>query len=78
MGLRPTRANDKHSRRHPRESGGPFSARNTMDSRLRGNDVIFAGLHSKRGLAASVFVRTRCPVSRLLLRIDFAFRATVE
>ena len=41
MGLRPTRANEKYPRRHPRESGGPFSAWNAMDSRLRGNDVIF-------------------------------------
>jgi hypothetical protein len=41
MGLQPTRANENDPRRHPRESGGPFSVRNTMDSRLRGNDVIF-------------------------------------
>jgi hypothetical protein len=44
MGLQPTRANENHPRRHPRESGGPFSVRNTMDSRLRGNDVIFGGV----------------------------------
>jgi hypothetical protein len=41
MGLQPTRANENHPRRHSRESGGPFSVRNTMDSRFRGNDVIF-------------------------------------
>jgi hypothetical protein len=39
MGLQPTRANENDPRRHPRESGGPFSVRNTMDSRLRGNDT---------------------------------------
>ena len=38
----PTRGNE-NQRRHPRESGGPFLARNTMDSRFRGNDVIFGG-----------------------------------
>jgi len=43
MGLHLTRANENYPRRHPRESGGPFSAPNTMDSRLRGNDVIFGG-----------------------------------
>jgi hypothetical protein len=43
MGLRPARRNENHPRRHPRESGGPFSVRNTMDSRFRGNDVIFGG-----------------------------------
>jgi hypothetical protein len=36
MGLRPTHRNETHLRRHPRESGGP-----PVDSRLRGNDVIF-------------------------------------
>ena len=44
MGLPPTRANENHPRRHPREKEGPFSVRNTMDSRLRGNDVIFGGV----------------------------------
>jgi hypothetical protein len=39
MGLQPARANENHPRRHPSESGGPFSVRNTMDSRLRGNDA---------------------------------------
>ena len=42
MGLQPTRANENHPRRHPRESGGPFSVWNTVDSRLRGNDVTFS------------------------------------
>ncbi len=43
MDLWPTRANENHTRRHPRESGGPFSVRDTMDSRLRGNDMTFGG-----------------------------------
>jgi hypothetical protein len=33
--LPPTPRNENHPRRHPRVSGGPFSARNTMDSRFR-------------------------------------------
>jgi hypothetical protein len=33
--------------RHPRESGGPLLVRNTMDSRIRGNDVIFKGLGTR-------------------------------
>jgi len=41
MGLWPTRSNE--NQRRPRESGDPFSVRNTMDSRLRGNDVVFGG-----------------------------------
>jgi hypothetical protein len=40
MGLRPTRGNE-NQRRHPREGGGPFFT--PMDSRFRGNDVIFEG-----------------------------------
>ena len=40
MGLQPTRTNENHPRRHPCESGGPFSVRHTMDSRLRGNDAV--------------------------------------
>ncbi len=43
MGVQPTRPNENRARRHPRESGGPFSVWNPMDSRLRGNDVIFGG-----------------------------------
>jgi hypothetical protein len=43
MGLPPIPTNETRPRRHPRESGGPFSVRNTMDSRLRGNDVICGG-----------------------------------
>jgi hypothetical protein len=31
MGLPPTRANENHPRRHPREKEGPFSVRNTME-----------------------------------------------
>ena len=34
MGQCPTRWNESHLRRYPRESGGP-----PVDSRLRGNDV---------------------------------------
>jgi len=44
MGPRPTRRNESHSRRHPRESGGHLGK---MDSRFRGNDVTFDG--TKRG-----------------------------
>jgi hypothetical protein len=40
MGFRPTRGNE-NKRRHPRESGGPFLDRNTMDSRFRWNEVTF-------------------------------------
>ena len=39
MGLRPTRVDEDPLRRRPRESGGPFSVRKTMDSRFRGNDT---------------------------------------
>jgi hypothetical protein len=49
MGLPPTRRNENHPRRHPRESGGPFSVRNRMDSRFRGNDVIFGRVPRLRG-----------------------------
>jgi len=49
MGLPPIPANETRPRRHPRESGGPFSVRNTMDSRLRGNDVICGGAGSDEG-----------------------------
>jgi hypothetical protein len=67
MGLPPTRANENHPCRHPRESGGPFSIRNTMDSRLRGNDVIFggAGVHrSKRPRASTEKLACGVPGSR--------------
>jgi hypothetical protein len=41
MGLRPTQRDENQARRHPRESGGPWSVSNPMDSRFRGNDLIF-------------------------------------
>ena len=41
MGLRPTQRDENEARRHPRESGGPWLVSNPMDSRFRGNDVIF-------------------------------------
>jgi hypothetical protein len=41
MGLRPIQRDENHMRRHPRERGGPLLVSKTMDSRLRGNDVIF-------------------------------------
>jgi len=44
MGLPPTRANEKHPCRHPSESGGPLSLRNTMDSRFRRNAVLFGAV----------------------------------
>ena len=44
MSLRPTRRDENHAPRHPRENGGPWLVSNTMDSRFRGNDVIFAGV----------------------------------
>jgi hypothetical protein len=40
MGLRPTLGNE--NQRRPREGGGPCPEE--LDSRLRGNDVIFAGM----------------------------------
>jgi len=54
MGLPPTRANENHPHRHPRESGGAFSVRNTRDSRLRGNDVIFGEAVGTRNPALSL------------------------
>jgi hypothetical protein len=51
MGLQPAKASKHHPRRHPRESGGPFSFRNTMDSRFRGNDVIFWVAQARRDFA---------------------------
>ena len=56
MGLRPTRANENHPRRHPRESGGPFFS--LMDSRFRGNDVTFGGAASGEGSPKFVEVPT--------------------
>ena len=41
MGLRPTQRDENRARRHPREGGGPWLVSNPMDSRFRGNDVIF-------------------------------------
>jgi hypothetical protein len=41
MGLQPTGRDENYMRRHPRESGGPLLLLCTMDSRFRGNDVIF-------------------------------------
>jgi len=41
MGSRPTQRDENQARRHPRESGGPWLVSNPMDSRFRGNDVIF-------------------------------------
>ena len=41
MGLRPTQRDENQARRHPRESGGPWLVSNPMDSRFRGNDLIF-------------------------------------
>ena len=49
MGLPPTLANESRPRRHPREGGGPFSVRKTMDSRLRGNDRNPGGVVTRRG-----------------------------
>ena len=41
IGRPPTRANEDYL--HGHESGGPFSARNTVDSLFRGNDAIGGG-----------------------------------
>jgi hypothetical protein len=41
MGPWPTQRDENQARRHPRESGGPWLVSNPMDSRFRGNDVIF-------------------------------------
>ncbi len=38
MGRWPLRTNENRLSRRPRESGGPLFVRDTMDSRLRGND----------------------------------------
>ncbi len=57
MGLQPTRRNENRPRGHPRESGGPSSVRNTMDSRLRGNDVLegdFQESPRRRGISQCV------------------------
>ena len=52
MSLRPTQRNENHNRRRPRENGGPSLVRETMDSRFRGNDVIFES--AKRGILLCV------------------------
>ena len=41
MGPWPAQRDENHARRHPRESGGPWLVSNPVDSRFRGNDVIF-------------------------------------
>jgi len=41
MGLSPTQRDENHAPRHPSESGSSLLVANTMDSRFRGNDVIF-------------------------------------
>jgi len=41
MGPWPTQRDENQARCHPRESGGPCLVSNPMDSRFRGNDVIF-------------------------------------
>jgi len=67
MGLPPARANENHPRRHPGESGGPFSIRNTVDSRFRGKDVNFggAGVHrSKRPRASTEKLACGVPEAR--------------
>jgi len=67
MGLPPTRANENHPSRQPRERGGPLSIRNTMDSRFRGEDVNFggAGVHrSKRPRASTEKLACGVPGSR--------------
>ena len=42
----------KNTHRHPRESGGPLLVQNTMDSRFRGNDVIFERVRCKLSFLA--------------------------
>ena len=51
MGLQPTGRDENYMRRHPRESGGPLLLRCTMDSRFRGNDVIFWVAQARRDFA---------------------------
>jgi hypothetical protein len=53
MGFRPTGRDEIYMRRHPRESGGPLLLRRTMDSRFRGNEVIFESDARNLGLNPS-------------------------
>ena len=50
LGLPPTRAIANRTGCHPRESGGPFSIWNTMDSRLRGNDMQTCGTRVRKNV----------------------------
>jgi hypothetical protein len=64
MGLRPThQRNENHICRRPRKCGGPSLVRNTMDSRFRGNDVIFE--KAARGICPWPFFATSAPLASL-------------
>jgi len=50
MGLRLTQRDESHAPRHRRKSRGPLLVPDTMDSRFRGDDVVFertAGDHAR-------------------------------